>query len=242
MKYTSPIGKFSAAALLAAFVLTFSTAVKVQAQPVPIPPQGGAPTPYNLGNLNNNPNLTFTNGNLVFSSFDCAEVTNSLNFGLATTTIDTYNLNGIAFQNGSWTVNCGTNYDLNINFIVSSLNGSPFTDIGAVLDAFNYSNTGRVSLTEEVSTVGPGGGAGNSIALLALSAAGITSTNILLAPDYSSLYIHKDFNMNDLTATNGYLFGSDIIQTYITTTPEPSTYAMLVSGLAGLGFMIRRRK
>ena len=238
MKYTSPIGKFSAAALIAGFVLTFSTTVIVQAQPVPPDPGSGAPTGYNLYNANNNPGFSITNGNLVFSDFTAIE--KSLTIGLSGTAIDTYNANGIEFQSGVWTVDPGTNYDLSISFIVSALNGSPITDVGAALQATPPTSPGRISVDETISTVGPGGSIGNSIGALALLAGGIQSTNVELNPSYSSLYIYKDFKMDNQTATSGTLNASDIIQTYVT--PEPSTCAMLVSGLAGLGFMIRRRK
>jgi len=239
MKYTSHIGKFSAAALLAAFVLTFSTAVKVQAQPVP--PESGNPTGYTLADVNNNNSISITNGNLIFSDFQASESGKAI--GLNNVAIQSVGY-GILFQTGNWLVPHGTNEDLSIFFIVSSLNGAPITDVSSEIAAQNDSNGGVISLSEPIATVGPvpGGGGGNSISDLALAIGGIEATNVVLSPNWNSLYIHKDFQFDDTDATTGYLSGSDIVQTYITTTPEPSTYAMLVSGLAGLGFMIRRRK
>ena len=226
--------------MLAGFVLTFSTAVQVQAQPTPPPaPGGGTPTPYSLADVNNNNTMAITNGNFVFSSFSAVEIGKIL--GLANNRIATVNNSGIEFQDSLWNVPAGTNYDLSLSFIVSTLDGSPITGVGATLDAANFSNAGSISLAETISTVGPGGLAGNSIAALALFVGGTQSTNITFLPGYEALYITKDFNLNDQDATTGYLFGSDIIQTFVTTTPEPSTYAMLGSGLAGLGFMLRRR-
>ena len=51
------------------------------------------------------------------------------------------------------------------------------------------------------------------------------------------------FSVNDVTAQAGQSIAlSGTIRSQVTTVPEPETYALLMAGLAAVGFMSRRRK
>ena len=194
-----------------------------------------APVMMNAAPVTSNPALS-VNG-LSFNNFTCSLTLNGA--GAQPSSCDQINVNtitkpgyGIEFSSGFTTEFNSSFDDAVLHFDVSSTDG-----ISAIGLGFNgtFLGLGVSSVTEQVyhgeQLVGS--------ASVNCNILGCSQTeNILLDGIYSNLHIIKDINVN--SGILGLAQISNVDQTF-TTTPEPSTTALLGLGLVSASFFARRR-
>lgn len=149
----------------------------------------------------------------------------------------------LVFANGAFANSITSNISVvgnTIYFGAMHTDGDPFTD------TFNFTNVAGLVLAD-VSLITTGSGAFNidfgSAALngfsLSLSGTGVTewgSANGLLLTGPLQLIV------TGTTGAGGGIFSSYSGTLNVTQIPEPGAYALMLSGLAGLGFIGRRNR
>lgn len=134
----------------------------------------------------------------------------------------------------------GSYYDLNVDLQISAALAK--TTVDSVSASLSSTNVGGNSPTTAVSMVENGSGV--SFSSLSLTGYGVTSdsrTFTAVHPLTNPFTVNKDIKLNSF-----FISGVDTVSiNYVTQTflpaPEPVSAALLLSGLAGLGY-VRRRK
>lgn len=175
-----------------------------------------------------------TSGDLVFSGF-----TDISGVGLAVDYGNIYVVpvsGGIEFQSADWSLNgVDLSYDLSLQFNVATTDGSSLAGIASQITGDNV-GAGYASMTEGLTS---GSTTLGTLGVYINTGGG----NLIDSTDFSpvdTLTVNKDFSMTTDPDVGGFIAVSHFDQTF-TTVPEPSSIALAVSGMAGLGLILRRR-
>jgi hypothetical protein len=198
---------------------------------------GACGTPPSYANwVGNGFTCTLDNGALTFSNFTFSSSTGILASQIA---VQPDGL-GFLFSTGALTVPPGTNNDITLDYDVTASPGTLIDDAsmtiaGAVIPA----GTGTVSVGDTL-TLGNG-----TTTTLTVGIPSPLTDSVTFSPT-ASLGVLKDANVVSLPG-NTTTSLSSILQDYSVTTvaviPEASTWAMMLLGLAGLGYAgLRSRK